>query len=916
MTPLPQTLFRRFLYSLFYFSLITGSLLFTTSNSQAIEVTANLNPNQANQTIDDSVESRWTSGTRQQAGQTFTINLLSQQSLERLEMVTSSGNVSEFDYPRSYEVRLSNDDENYGPIVASGEGSPSGTTVVEFDSQQAQFIQITQTGSDSFYWWSIHDLKVVTNTSNQAPNVSFVPPTPQDGSTIDADQPFVIKINASDQDGSISNASLFVDETLVSEKNTVPYEWPSESEAALSTLSAGRHEFKAQVEDNFGAITTVITHLLLSKEEPPTPAPDGAFIAPTPANNGTLAVGETVYVEVAADGNNTSNIRLYINDQLVRQENVSPYQWSSNRDGQLANLSAGQYVLRADIRGSNGAVRQITSRFTIGSSGPVNSPPTVSFASPSPNNGATIPAGSDIVITANASDIDGNLQSVSLSLNNDLINTDTQPPFSWSAENYPELSSLGAGNYTLKLVAKDSDNVTREAMRTFRVGEVIADDDGVEHIYPKTVGADKNPMKGWNSGWSDDRQEATVGFQYIDWKDFEPNNNEFSKGAVENIINRSGSRDRHLILRLYCDWDGNDGNATSARGCPDWIYKQVGVNRLRGSNGKYVTDYNDPKYLAQAEEAIAALGSMYNDDPRIYAIQVGILGYWGEWHTFGSNINGSSYQISTDSERRILNAYRAAFPNKKLMARYPYRSILRDTNDIGFHNDFFRPNNGHSAEFDEAVEEGRRWLDGPIGGEVPPGLSSGDYNALYQTAQGRQIIERGRYSTMKPGSVSGANLQSHLSLHKRFGYQYQINSARFAEQIDRSDNIAVKVNLENTGIAPFYYQWQLQFALLDANNQIVATQSDGSIDLRSQNPRDQFTAESNLSTGNLASGNYQVAFRIIQPDADQSKNQRWKLEPRFTYIEFANQIDVIQGQWSNDNRLIGGWSILGSVQIN
>ena len=29
--------------------------------------------------------------------------------------------------------------------------------------------------------------------------------------------------------------------------------------------------------------------------------------------------------------------------------------------------------------------------------------------------------------------------------------------------------------------------------------------DGVNHTYQKTDGPDRNPMKGWNSGWSDDR---------------------------------------------------------------------------------------------------------------------------------------------------------------------------------------------------------------------------------------------------------------------------------------------------------------------------------------------------------------------------------------------------------------------------
>lgn len=434
----------------------------------------------------------------------------------------------------------------------------------------------------------------------------------------------------------------------------------------------------------------------------------------------------------------------------------------------------------------------------------------------------------------------------------------------------------------------------------------------VSRTYEENDGPDRNPLKGWNSGWSDDREETTVGFQYIKWQDLEPRNGVFDFGAVEDVIARSGSRNRHVILRLYCDWWG--ANETS-RGCPDWIYSEVGVERIRGDNGRYLTDYNDPRYVDEAVQAIQALAGRYDDDPRIYAFQLGVLGYWGEWHTWGSRVDGGSYEITDATKRRVLNAYTDAFDRAALMGRYPNRAVLDTADGIGFHNDYFRPNNGHSAEFDETVSLERKWLAGPIGGEVPPGLSSDDFRNLYATSQGREMIETGHYSTMKPTSVDDRYLGQHQSLHKRFGYNYQIEEARLPVTHTGSGPMVAELTVGNIGIAPFYFDWQVQFALLGDDGEVVSVAEAEAYDLRRHQPGDSFDLEGNLPMAGVERGRYRLAVRIIQPGADRAKPTPWKLDARNTYILFANEMPVVDGAWNGTNQLEGGWSVLGEVGV-
>ena len=440
----------------------------------------------------------------------------------------------------------------------------------------------------------------------------------------------------------------------------------------------------------------------------------------------------------------------------------------------------------------------------------------------------------------------------------------------------------------------------------------------VEHTYSKNEGPFKNPLKGWNSGWDggNDHPESSVGFQYIPWKVFEPRDGYFDRSAVENILDNEGSKNRHLILRLYCDWHGNDAESD----CPSWMYSDAGVARLRGDNGRYITDFNDPQYIEQAKDAISALADEYDNDPRIYALQMGVIGYWGEWHSWGSSFNGNSYDITNDTQQAILNAYAASFTNAKIMGRYPWREPTQSAGGIGFHNDYFVANNGHSEEFDDAVATGSQWTQNPIGGEVPPrgnGEASSERAALFNGQLGENIIETGHYSTMKAGSYRVSEGQQgyegYMRLHKMMGYNYQIDLARFTESVSSSESLSVELIGTNIGVAPMYFDWDVQFALLDNSNQPVASQETGDR-LTIILPGSMFNFSTDLALDALSSGEYRLAVRIVQPGADDSKQQRWKLDARNTYILFSNDIPVVDGVWNN-NRLVGGWSVLGNVSV-
>ncbi len=355
--------------------------------------------------------------------------------------------------------------------------------------------------------------------------------------------------------------------------------------------------------------------------------------------------------------------------------------------------------------------------------------------------------------------------------------------------------------------------------------------------------------------------------------------------------------------------------------CPGWLHSQKGVKRIKGENGTYITDYNDANYRQQAVEAIKALAGRYNNDPRVHAFQIGILGYWGEWHTSGFRYQGGGgYNFTAETKNDIINAYKTHFTKAAIQGRYPWAEPLKSTSGIGFHNDYFVPNNGHSDEFDSTVSANKHWLNGPIGGEPPPRSDAErtkEMQAMYTTSKGSSMITTGHYSTMSGGyraDPASPYYASSMKLHRMMGYNYQIESANFSDSLSKTGPLSVQLVARNIGIAPIYYDWKVQFALLNDMGETVAL-SPVDFRLTTVKPGDSFNLSANLLTSNLSSGAYRLAVRVIQPGADAVKPVRWKLDARNTYILFANDLPVLDGSWRGDNALQGGWSVLGPIAL-
>ncbi len=91
----------------------------------------------------------------------------------------------------------------------------------------------------------------------------------------------------------------------------------------------------------------------------------------TPSNNASYTAPATFKVVVnASDNDGVGNVRLYINNSFIRQENVNPYEWNqNNQDEKLKNLSMGTYTLKAQATDKKGNITTKTINIIVGDNG-------------------------------------------------------------------------------------------------------------------------------------------------------------------------------------------------------------------------------------------------------------------------------------------------------------------------------------------------------------------------------------------------------------------------------------------------------------------------------------------------------------------------------------------------------------------
>ena len=117
--------------------------------------TASDNAGDTNLAIDGDTDTRWSTRGSQRPGQTFTLDL---GDTENVNQVFLNSLLNPNDGPAGYNLAISTNGRNFNTVATGSNGG--GLTVIDFPTESARYIRITQTGSKSGNWWSIHEISV------------------------------------------------------------------------------------------------------------------------------------------------------------------------------------------------------------------------------------------------------------------------------------------------------------------------------------------------------------------------------------------------------------------------------------------------------------------------------------------------------------------------------------------------------------------------------------------------------------------------------------------------------------------------------------------------------------------------------------------------------------------------------------
>lgn len=416
-------------------------------------------------------------------------------------------------------------------------------------------------------------------------------------------------------------------------------------------------------------------------------------------------------------------------------------------------------------------------------------------------------------------------------------------------------------------------------------------------------------------------------FFYLPLSQLMRNLNDFDWTELDKRLAAVASRGNQAVFRVYLDYPNKPS------GIPQFLLDEglKTSNYTEYDNGKTATsvapDYNDEHLMGALDNFIGALGARYDGDPRIGFLMIGLIGFWGEWHTYpyDGNVKSPNLMPTDANLKRVLTDMDNAFDKTQLVLRYPMdnSTLSTKTFDVGYHDDSFAfqtlpPSlGGQSWHFWGRMKDAGAtefWKKTSMGGEMRPeiqvkmwnndpprynepsapieGAQGEDYYTSLDLTHASWLIAQGIFQT----PLDAAPLARATEGSRSMGYEYYVP----ATYLDATGgNLKVGVELENRGVAPFYYDWHVELAAQSADGGIVKIWNPG-WDLKDILPNTNgfdgnklFEATSNQA---LSDGSYRILMRYVNP-----------LE--------ATNADAKTFHFANAEQNGSGWLNLGSVDV-
>lgn len=404
----------------------------------------------------------------------------------------------------------------------------------------------------------------------------------------------------------------------------------------------------------------------------------------------------------------------------------------------------------------------------------------------------------------------------------------------------------------------------------------------------------KNPLKGQVNN-----QYGSLNHMYINWNEIE---NSESDG----------------IDKIKSFWESKTKNH------PNFGNKIIPRVQLEDHKGSYWPsdmtsgDYTSDKFKARLRRLIQRLGEVWDHDPRVALIEMGLIGKWGEHH---------SPKLTPEMQQLLGEEFQKAFKNKKVSQRYTENF---EKFQFGIYWDSF----AHPADEEDAdgwEKMGSRWTTQIMSGEVadnwPPvkdflGNNGNEFygqdkyfNRFYNFIRRTHTLNIRNMYKYSYGTNSAGD-KNYDTAFNALGYRYILKEATFPKRINSGSTFNVSFKVNNQGSSPFYYLWPVELSLLHPQTkQVVWKDVFTQTDLRTWLPGDNW--QYNKNDASIKGTGYKIpALTYTETGTFQITTN----VPAGEYILALAVLDPGGGnpglRFSNKNYFQGGRHPLGKLGVN
>ncbi len=338
-----------------------------------------------------------------------------------------------------------------------------------------------------------------------------------------------------------------------------------------------------------------------------------------------------------------------------------------------------------------------------------------------------------------------------------------------------------------------------------------------------------NPGMGWETFHHTCRQDknlpawipSTVQYIRWGWKDLETEPGVLNTNRVDQALRESRAAGQRLAFRVMCC-------SPYAKQVyhPAWLKTIGGRELLADHNGKGpfpIPDMDDPVVLNAHLEFIKRLGARYDGHPDLDHLDLGSIGWWGEWHLSGSK----NCKVPTlENRMKVVDAYLAAFRKTPLIMLLNGKecTTYATAHGAGWRADSmgdlgsFSPKWSHMRnaypDWIRATRVQDVWTRAPVAYEPPMEVSEFVERKWplrwifnYALACHRSLFS-GKSGKLPDDPLFRQELERFL---KRLGYRLVLREIRHPAQAGATLDVGMK--WQNVGSAPCYRAYRLAFRL-------------------------------------------------------------------------------------------------------